>query len=183
MFTSALTEEVRQLQAEIDLVQEKIDDPLICQKIKLFVHAPREIQAMFKSDAVQEFGGNKDGPKENTNIRKMRMGLLVVILRSAEQPGLSRPQMSRVARSWRAWCDWDKERRAKKGSASPSKAGALARDVDSDDEDAPTNEDVWFFEDLRVLMGLYQRLREKEQLIALIFEVSRPSLIGEEKRG
>jgi hypothetical protein len=44
--------------------------------------------------------------------------------------------------------------------------------ADSDDDDGPQNEDAWLFEDLAVLTKLYSRLRDKKQLIALIFEVS-----------
>jgi hypothetical protein len=43
--------------------------------------------------------------------------------------------------------------------------------ADSDDDDGPQNEDAWLFEDLTVLTKLNSRLREKEQLISLIFEV------------
>lgn len=42
---------------------------------------------------------------------------------------------------------------------------------DSDDDDGPTNEDAWLFEDLKILGQLYSRLRDREQLIELIFEV------------
>jgi Domain of unknown function in PX-proteins (DUF3818) len=45
--------------------------------------------------------------------------------------------------------------------------------VDSDDDDGPQNEDAWLFEDLTVLTKLHLRLREKQQLISLIFEVGR----------
>ena len=44
---------------------------------------------------------------------------------------------------------------------------------DSDDDDGPQNEDAWLFEDLAVLTRLYSRLKDKDQLISLIFEVSR----------
>ena len=44
---------------------------------------------------------------------------------------------------------------------------------DSDDDDGPQNEDAWLFEDLVVLTRLYSRLKDKEQLISLIFEVGR----------
>ena len=42
---------------------------------------------------------------------------------------------------------------------------------DSDDDDGPQNEDAWLFEDLAVLTRLYSRLKDKDQLISLIFEV------------
>ncbi len=43
--------------------------------------------------------------------------------------------------------------------------------VDSDDDFAPEDEDAWLYEDLRILTQLYARLRDREQLIGLIFEV------------
>lgn len=43
--------------------------------------------------------------------------------------------------------------------------------ADSDDDDGPPDEDAWLFEDLSILAKLYARLREKEQLIELMFEV------------
>lgn len=51
MFTSSLTEEVRVLEEEIEAVKDKVDDPIMCAKVRQFVYAPREIQEMFKADA------------------------------------------------------------------------------------------------------------------------------------
>lgn len=51
MFTSSLTEEVKALEQEIEVVKDKVDDPIMCAKIRQFVYAPREIQSMFKADA------------------------------------------------------------------------------------------------------------------------------------
>ena len=82
--------------------------------------------------------------------------ILAAILRSGEEPILSRAQMQRVIRSHRAHREYLKFR------------GTLA---DSDDDDGPQNEDAWLFEDLALLTKLYSRLRDKEQLISLIFEV------------
>ena len=42
---------------------------------------------------------------------------------------------------------------------------------DSDDDDGPQDEHGWLYEDLNVLAKLYTQLRDKEQLIDLIFEV------------
>jgi hypothetical protein len=53
MFTSSLTEEVKALEEEIEAVKDKVDDPIMCAKIRQFVYAPREIQAMFKEDASE----------------------------------------------------------------------------------------------------------------------------------
>jgi hypothetical protein len=51
MFTGSLTEEVRAVEEEIEAVKEKVDDPMICEKIRQFIYAPREIQDMLKADA------------------------------------------------------------------------------------------------------------------------------------
>lgn len=51
MFTSSLTEEVKQLQEEIEATKDRVDDPIMCQKVQQFVYAPREIQEMFKADS------------------------------------------------------------------------------------------------------------------------------------
>lgn len=44
--------------------------------------------------------------------------------------------------------------------------------ADSDDDDGPQDDDAWLFEDLKILTQLYSRLRDREQLIDLLFEVS-----------
>ena len=51
MFTSSLTEEVKALEVDIEAVKEKVDDPIMCTKIRQFVYAPREIQDLYKADA------------------------------------------------------------------------------------------------------------------------------------
>jgi hypothetical protein len=81
----------------------------------------------------------------------------VVILRAPDPPTLSKPQFQRVfkaARSYRAY------KRAQEDLE------------DSDDDLGPEDEDAWLFEDLNTLLRLWGRKREKEQLLALIFEVS-----------
>ncbi|KAJ7908340.1 hypothetical protein B0H13DRAFT_2233333 [Mycena leptocephala] len=128
MFTGSLTEEVRVLEEEIDAVKEKVEDPMICEKIRQFVYAPREIQDMLKADA----------------------------------PFLSRAQMHRVAKAHRAHNIYLKHRES------------LA---DSDDDDGPKDDDAWLFEDLKVLANLYSRLRDREQLIGLLFEGSTSDLL------
>jgi len=42
---------------------------------------------------------------------------------------------------------------------------------DSDDDEGPQDEDAWLIEDLKVLAHLYSSLKDKEELISLIFEV------------
>ncbi|KAF8195865.1 hypothetical protein K438DRAFT_1826650 [Mycena galopus ATCC 62051] len=145
MFTGSLTEEVRALEEEIEAVKEKVEDPMICEKIRQFVYAPREIQDMLKADAVAE-----------------RMNLITVVLRAADEPFLSRAQMHRVAKAHRAHAIYMAHRES------------LA---DSDDDDGPKDEHAWLFEDLKVLANLYSRLRDREQLIGLLFEGSTSELL------
>ena len=51
MFTSSLNEEVKSLEEDIEAVKDKVDDPVICEKVRQFVYAPSEIQAIYKSDS------------------------------------------------------------------------------------------------------------------------------------
>lgn len=90
-----------------------------------------------------------------------QVNLLAVILRSAEDPALNRPQLHRVARAARAHQAYIRQR-------------MMAED--SDDDEGPEDEDGWLFEDLAVLIRLYARLRDREQMIELIFEVCCTSL-------
>ncbi len=51
MFSSSLVEELRYLEEDIQVMRDRIDDPVLCQKVEQYVDAPYEIQAMFKGDA------------------------------------------------------------------------------------------------------------------------------------
>jgi hypothetical protein len=51
MFTSSLNEEVKSLEEDIEAVKDKIDDPVICEKVRQFVYGPREVQVIYKDDA------------------------------------------------------------------------------------------------------------------------------------
>ncbi|EJD01163.1 uncharacterized protein FOMMEDRAFT_89341 [Fomitiporia mediterranea MF3/22] len=145
MFTSSLQEGVSALQEDIESVKEKIEDDVICEKIRQFIYAPREIQNIYKADAVAE-----------------GVNLLTVVLRSGEAPALTRPQLHRVMRAHRAHAEYLRQR---------------AEFVDSDDDDGPQDEDAWLYEDLTILAKLYSQLRDKEQIIELIFEGTTSELL------
>ena len=51
MFTSSLNEEVKSLEEDIEAVKDKVDDPVICEKVRQFVYAPNEIRAIYKGDS------------------------------------------------------------------------------------------------------------------------------------
>ncbi|KAJ3857420.1 hypothetical protein EV368DRAFT_30340 [Lentinula lateritia] len=147
MFTGSLFEEVKELEDEIQAVKTKVDDPVMCEKIKRFVDAPKEIQDALKADA-----GKSDHTP--TTIAE-NQNLLSIVLRSGEEPVLSRAQLHRVAKASRAHAIYLKHRET------------LA---DSDDDDGPQDDDSWLYEDLKVLGQLYSRLKDREQLIDLVFE-------------
>lgn len=95
-------------------------------------------------------------PNHVIHLVDEQANLLAVILRSAEEPTLNRPQLQRVARAARAHQNYIRTR--------------MQAD-DSDDDEGPEDDDGWLFEDLGVLIRLYARLRDREQMIELIFEV------------
>ncbi|CAE6448712.1 unnamed protein product [Rhizoctonia solani] len=145
MFTTSLSEEVRALQEDIQAVEDKVEDPILCEKIKQFVNAPPDIQKLIKADAAAE-----------------NLNLISVILRSEASPSLNRPQLHRVMRANRAHAEYVRHKEELN---------------DSDEDEGPQNEDAWLFEDLTVLLKLYARLRDREQLIALIFEGTTSELL------
>jgi hypothetical protein len=51
MFTSSLNEEVKIIEEDIEAVKDKVDDPVICEKVRQFVYAPNGIQAIYKADS------------------------------------------------------------------------------------------------------------------------------------
>jgi hypothetical protein len=84
------------------------------------------------------------------------MDIMTVILRTAEEPRLDRESLERVRRANSAYAEY-----------------VIRRDAleDPEDDEGPDNDDAWLFEDLHVLMRIATRLRDKEQMIELIFEV------------
>jgi len=143
------------LAEDIAMVSEKIEDPVICQKIEQYVMAPPEVQEIYRRDA---------GKLSSACIKTIAdfpasegVDLLVIILRSPEVPTLSRPQLQRCFKASRAYKAYK---------------SAQADMEDSDDDLGPEDDDAWLFEDLNLLLKLWTKRREKEGLLALIFEVS-----------
>ena len=64
MFSSSLTEDVRLIAEDIEIVGEKVDDPVLCQKIEQFALAPFEIQEIYRKDA----GGSECNASTRTVI-------------------------------------------------------------------------------------------------------------------
>jgi hypothetical protein len=51
MFTSSLLEEVRAIEEDIEAVSDKVEDPVIVEKVRRFVYATREEQVAARAEA------------------------------------------------------------------------------------------------------------------------------------
>ncbi|SPO21681.1 uncharacterized protein UTRI_01164_B [Ustilago trichophora] len=97
MFSSSLQDEVRELDEVCAAISAKVDDPTICEKVRQFVYAPSDIQALYRQDAEEE-----------------RLDLLTTILRSPEAPALDRSQIHRVVKASQAYEVYKEYRRGLK---------------------------------------------------------------------
>ncbi|PLW25265.1 hypothetical protein PCANC_26178 [Puccinia coronata f. sp. avenae] len=88
MFSSGLYEEIREFKEDAEKVAAKIADDRLCEKIKTFVEAPREIQEFFESEA------------KNENV-----DLIAVILRSFDGVQLDKSTYQRIQRASQAYCE------------------------------------------------------------------------------
>lgn len=55
MFSANLTDDVRLITEDIVAVSEKIEDPVLCQKIEQYANAPFEIQEFYRKDAGEQY--------------------------------------------------------------------------------------------------------------------------------
>ena len=87
VFAMALHDGIRSFQKAIDGLIAKIDDPVLCKKIKNFSDASEDVKNIIRSEAVAE-----------------DVDLVVVILRSEYfQPELTSEQIGRVFNAYVAW--------------------------------------------------------------------------------
>ncbi len=73
MFTSSLAEEAKALQEDVNAVSEKIEDPVLCEKIRLYVYAPREIQDFYKAEAGSYLISPRAHLKETCLLQRQRV--------------------------------------------------------------------------------------------------------------
>lgn len=151
-----MTEESKQLEEDIEAVKEKVDDPMMCEKVRLFIYAPPEIQQFYKEEARESLHLCEIIGLMKCILVAEEMHLIVIVLRNSEHPLLSRPQMLRVSNAWKKYRQYLKHKKELD---------------DPDDDEGPADEEAWLFEDLQLLGKLYSRLRDREQLISLIYEV------------
>ena len=157
MFASSFQEGVKILEEDIEAIKDKIEDDVMCEKIRQFVYAPKEIQNIYKADAGMSSSACLSCIWYLLEwLAAEGVNLLTVVLRSGEPPVLTRPQLHRVMRAHSAHAEYMRHR---------------AQLNDSDDDDGPQDDDAWLYEDLTILAKLYSQLREKEEVIELIFEV------------
>lgn len=86
MFTSGLYDEIRELKEDAEKVASKISDDRMCQKIKTYVEAPREIQEAFEADSKNE-----------------NLDLMSIIMRSLEAPKFDHATYQRIHRAAMAY--------------------------------------------------------------------------------
>jgi len=46
-------EEVKMLEEDIEAVKEKVDDSMMCEKVRLFIYAPPEVQLFYKEESCE----------------------------------------------------------------------------------------------------------------------------------
>ncbi|CAD6898166.1 unnamed protein product [Tilletia controversa] len=141
MFSIGLQDDVRELTEITTAVANKVEDAELCEKVRAFVYASPETQLELRQEASEE-----------------HLDLVTVILRSpvlCPQLKLDKYQVNRAVRSSRAYEKYKEYR----------------RNLGPDEEDeGPADNDAWLYEDLHVYLRMTQRLRDKEQMISLIFE-------------
>jgi hypothetical protein len=142
IFSSGIEGEIKELKDDMAKVQAKVEDDSLCERVKRFMAAPRSTQIRYRDEADKE-----------------DLDILTVILRARdEQVPLSPASLQRVHRAsirHKEYLEWV----------------ATLEDPEEEDE-GPNNDDAWLFEDLHVYMRMAMRLRDKEQMLELIFEVS-----------
>ncbi|KAK0528581.1 hypothetical protein OC842_004504 [Tilletia horrida] len=148
MFSVGLQDDVRELTEICTAVANKVEDAELCEKVRAFVYAPPETQSALRQEASEE-----------------HLDLMTVILRSPElctHVRLDKFQVNRAVRSSRAYEKYKEYR----------------RNLGADEEDeGPEDDDAWLYEDLHVYLRMTQRLRDKEQMISLIFEGATADLL------
>ena len=89
MFSSGIQDEARELREDAALVERKIANQAMCDKVRRYVDAPRETQLAYRREAASE-----------------GLDIMTVILRSAEEPALGRDDMMRVQRATVAYAEY-----------------------------------------------------------------------------
>ena len=149
IFSGGIDSEVKELRDDMHKVEEKVEDPILCERVKRYVSSSRAIQQRYRKEAQQE-----------------NLDILTIMMRSRDEgfPSLSPQSLQRVHRAsikFKEYQDW---------------VATLANPEEEDE--GPEDDDAWLFEDLHVLMRMAMRLRDKEQLLELIFEVCTLWLVG-----
>lgn len=159
-----LHEEIRELTEDSEKVAAKIADDRMCERVRNFVTAPREIQEVFEADSSQFMSFvsvpyHQSSSDDGSFTETEGLDIMAIILRSAEGSAFDAPAYQRIQRANKAYEEYKRYRET----------------LDTPEADqGPTNDDAWLFEDLHVYMRLLRRSRDKQQMIELIFEVRQP---------
>jgi len=181
MVSGGLMEETKNLGEICNAVANKVEDDELCERIRGFVYAPKSIQQGFKDVAkkegldlitvllrakVEEFGSNDENSTNGSGSNNPYLENLTP---------LNRSQIQRAVKASRAF------ERYKLYRKEPGEASTGGHNHEDEEEELfemdgwgpkPEDEDAWLYEDLHVLLKMCTRLRDKEQMIELVFEVS-----------
>ncbi|KAL8786424.1 MAG: hypothetical protein Q9195_008223 [Heterodermia aff. obscurata] len=129
-FGMTLNDGIKSFQKSIDAVAVKINDPVLCEKLRIFVNSPEDLKNSIRASAASD-----------------DVDLIVAILRSEEiPPELTSPQIGTVFNAYVAWIN------AVENTDDSMKAGAS------------------LFADLKQLLKMYTRQRDKACMLSLIEE-------------
>ncbi|CAH7682702.1 hypothetical protein BY996DRAFT_6432492 [Phakopsora pachyrhizi] len=86
MFTSGLYEEIGELKEDSEKVAAKIGDERMCERVRIYIEAPREIQEVYELDSKSE-----------------NLDIMTVILRSPSGPKLDSATIQRIHRAAKSY--------------------------------------------------------------------------------
>ncbi|OJI85621.1 hypothetical protein ASPTUDRAFT_55238 [Aspergillus tubingensis CBS 134.48] len=130
IFSMTLNDGIKAFQKSIDALAAKVDDPILCQKLKAFTDADEEVKNEIRAEAAAE-----------------DVDIIVAILRSEYlQPELAPEQFGKVFNGYVAW------------------------NQAVDNVEVEMREGAHWFANLKQLLKLYTRQRDKAMMLSIVEE-------------
>lgn len=150
VFGMALNDGIRSFQKSIDSLVLKIDDEVLCQKLRQFVNSEEELKNNIRSEAVVE-----------------EIDIVVAILRSDElSPELAPEQVGRVFNAFVAWNNAVDNVRFTPSYSPEREESSHFNQVDDE-----MKHGAELFAHLKQLLKMYTRQRDKSMMASVIEEV------------
>lgn len=146
VFGLALNDGIKTFQKSIDSLVLKIDDPILCEKLKRFCNADENTKIEIRSEAAIE-----------------DIDLIVAILRSEKfEPGLTPDQIGKIFNAYVAWNN------AVDNVCLPSRITITDRLIHQVDDEMKSGAQLFAY--LKQLLKMYTRQRDKAQMMTVIEE-------------